>query len=553
MTPTSDPKPLVVIVHFCRPDFHLALKWLRWARWLAQQRGAVPYEIVFFASRSTDDALIDQIRSEIRQWPTARVDVSPYDYEHPELGYAAMANVAFRGALECTERLFPGSPTLWCEADAIPMRPTWVAEIEAEYRAAGKPFMGDFHPLGAIPHMSGNAVYPPNWRQLAPGLAALPQPRPQQGWDTLCVKETLPRSHHSHRIQQVWIEPMPRMSEANAAMIHPETALFHRCKDGTLIDLLCQRMKAPSIPLGVPMARRSPVFVQRTDTKVAPRAMGTLSKPLIADGRRAEILIVSCKRDFEFVSYCLRSIERYAKGFAGVTLAVPRQEAHMFQAFSRIANVMHFTEPPGKGFLQHMIAVCRADELCPNADIIVHVDSDNLFWQPCTPEDFAPSGKCLVVREHYDLVAPRNANRLIWRDCVKAASGLVPEYDTMVRHPNVYPRHLYAHARRIVEQHTGMAFDDYVLAGKNSFPQSFCEFVLLSSLGLRDFPDAFTVVDYDHEHDCIEFGIAGRQHQYVYRPDRDKIVEGFSHAGAAKFRNDWNKIMRGVVPKFYVK
>lgn len=548
-------KPLVVIVHFCRPDFHLAMKWLRWARWLSQRKEAAPYEIVFFAAKSTDDVLVDQVRSEIKHWKTARVEVNPTLYEHPELGYAAMANVAFRSALECTERLFPGHPTLWCETDAIPMRATWVAEIEKEYRDAGQPFMGDFHPLGAIPHMSGNAVYPPNWRQLAPSIAALPNPKPQQGWDTLCVKETLPQSHHSYRIQQVWIEPPPRFTEQNAGMIHRETALFHRSKDGTLIDLLCSRMKAPQITLGVPMAKRTPVYQTGRIMAAAPVALP--AKPRVSidrtSGPRTEILIVSFRRDYEFCLYLLRSIEKHARGFSGVTLAVPKADYGIFRPVARNVKLTAFDEPPGKGFLQHMLMKCRADDLCPDADYVLHVDSDNLFWRTTTPSDYLPGGKCLVLREHYDLIATRNANRLIWRDCVKAATGFVPEYDTMVRHPNIYPRELYPHLRGVVESHTGKKFDDYVMSCTNSFPQSFCELVSLSSIGIRDMPDRFHITEYDHEKDCLECGVADRRHQYIYRPERDFIVEGYSHGGCAKFRDAWNRIMRGLPPKFHVK
>lgn len=548
-------KPIVVILHFCRPDFHLALKWLRWARWLSNQIGAKPYDIVFFAAKSTDEALIDQMRAEISDWPTARVEVSPDLYEKPELGYAAMANVAFRTALECTERLFPGHPTLWCETDAIPTRPTWLEEIEAEYYDAGKPFMGDFHALGAIPHMSGNAVYPPDWRSLAPSIAALPAPRPEQGWDTLCVKETLPQSHHSYRIQQVWIEPMPKITEGNAAMVHHETALFHRCKDGSLIDLLCARMKAPVINLGLPMVKRSPVYAVRAPEPITVHQF-TRCSPVgrpSNDLGKTHILIVSCKRDYEFLSYCLRSIERYAKGFSGVTLAVPSADANLFRGIARSAKISPFHEPEGKGFLQHMIQVCRADEMCPDADTIVHIDSDCMFWKPTTPKDILSEGKCPVVREHYDIVVNRNANRLIWRDCVKAATGIVPEHDTMVRHPNIYPRQLYPHVRKLVEDFTKTKFDDYVLSCNNSFPQSFCEFVTLSTVGLRDFKDCFSVTEYDHEKDCVECGVTDRRNQYIYRSDRDFIVEGYSHGGASRYRDNWNKIMRGIIPKFIVK
>lgn len=547
---------IVVIVHFCRTDFHIAMKWVRWARWLAHQPNASQYDLVMFSAASTESSLVDQMRAEVANWPTAHVEVNPTFYERSELGYAAMANVAFRAALECTEKLFPGRPTLWCESDAIPTRPTWMDEIETEYFYAGKPFMGDFHALGAIPHMTGNAVYPPNWRELAPSIARLPQPRPVQGWDTLCVHETLHQSHHSYRIQQAWVEPMPRITEANASMIHPDTALFHRCKDGSLIDLIGAKMKAPAIPMGSPAIKRGSLPVRpipgRSEPLVSVQPAIALKDDGTAQKQRTHILITSFRRDYEFTNYCIKSILQYAHGFSGITLLVPKADERYFVRHSRDVNLRTFDERIGKGFLHHMIQVCRADEWCPDADNIVHMDPDCMFWQEATPADFVPNGKCLLVREHYDTIEPRQANRLAWRGCVEAATGETPHHDTMVRHPNVYPKVVYSHLRNIVETFTGMPFDDYVFSRENKFPQGFCEYVSLGTIGVRDFPELFHVVDYDYEQDCIECGVTTRRHQYIYRPNRDKVVEGFSYT-VAKYRNDWNKFLTGKLPPFYLK
>ncbi len=411
-----------------------------------------------------------------------------------------------------------------------------MAEIADEYEHVEMPVLGDFHPLGSIPHVTGNSVYPPNWRKLLPSFADLPNPRPEQGWDTLCAHESVPLSARSGRIQQVWITP--KFTEHTIKMVHPWTALFHRCKDGSLIDVLAKRMGYPPIPLDRPVCGPAPTA--KRSTKVAAGGM--------------EILIVSFRRDHEMVDYLLKSIRKYCRGFSGVTLAVPAEDARFFQKFVRDdVKMTTFVEPPGKGMLAHELAKCRADELCPDAEFILHADSDLLFWRPTSPADFLIKGKCRILREHYDLIAPRNPNRLIWRDCVEKATGIRPEFDYMVAHPNAYPHELYSQLRGTVEHHTGVGFEEYIFSCENGWPQGFAEFPSLGAVGLRDMPEKFHVVDYEHERDCRELGIDGRSHQYCYRPERDPLVEGWTHGGLARYKADWDRFLRGELPKYYLK
>src|SRR5208337_4343819 len=107
-------------------------------------------------------------------------------------GYWGGPNLMFKAAMELMEREFPGSPMLWCEADTVPMRPTWLEEIEAEYAACGKPFLGQKITDSAdFTYMTGTAVYPPNVRSYAT-FAALPGPNPVWGWDAQCAPDTVP-------------------------------------------------------------------------------------------------------------------------------------------------------------------------------------------------------------------------------------------------------------------------------------------------------------------------------------------------------------------------
>lgn len=533
---------LVALLAVAHPDFHLAKKWLRWAAQLSHLEAPKDRrQLIVYGSKALTEPMWEALREAANGiQPPPDFHATPEIYER---GYAPSANYQFRTALECVEREYPGRATLWCESDTVPMFPGWVATVEREYQACGKPFMGDFfeHPKGisGIDHMTGTAVYPPDWRTLAPSLAILPEPRPQQGWDTLCAHETVPQMARAKTIQQIWRPPEPATIEWADKNIRDGVALFHQCKDSSMIDVLCDKFVVHMIPLDKPVPR----FVQ------AATPVATASSP----GGEVEIMIVSCRRDLEMLHYCLSSIHRHARGFSGVTLVVPEAERRHFN-WVRDAKVVTFVERPGKGMLHHEIMICRADELCPNASAILHVDSDCMFWEPVTPADYMPGGKCLMVRERYEWIAPRNPNRLIWRTCVERAVGFTPEWETMVRHPNIYPRELYGRVRDLVETHTGVRFDDYVFSCENGFPQGFAEFPTLGAVAIRDMAEMFSFVDYNHDRDGQECEVpAGKQFQYLYRPGRDKLVEGWSHGGVGMHKVAWEKFTAGNVPKFWVK
>jgi hypothetical protein len=566
----------VVVIPVARFDWNLAVKFLKF--W-ATMKSTTSHRAIAWCS---PDLTAEQ-RIELEQSgpPNCRAVVAPVK----ELGYFGTANQMIRTALEYCEREYPGCAVLWAEADCVPMRAqfeyrlhrdgiirtvraSWVDEIIAEYRACGRPFMGDIHRDGPVPHLTGNAVYHPAWRTLAPSIAALGTEA--CGWDSLCAHDTLPRAHRAKTIQQIWRPPLPITAAWAKANIRPTTALFHQCKDGSLIDVLSDAAGLPKIPLAPalcvstyerqgaqlrarPMPPGVPPAAPKLTMPVLPAAPKLARLP-VPVGLKVHFFITSFKRDVEYTGFCIRSIAKQATGFSGATLVIPDTDARFFgvQHLPRFINVITFKEEADKGFLHHMIQVCRADELCPAADVIVHVDPDCMFWQKVTPADYVAGGKCLMVREHYDILALRQPNRLLWRGAVEAATGITPTHDLMVRHPNVYPRAVYGRLRQVVEAHTGMDFNSYVFSRQNKFPQGFAEYPALGSVGLRDFPDSFEVVDYDYDKDCAECGVATRRHQYCYRPQRDKLVEGFSYT-MAPYRNDWNRISRGIVPQFYLK
>lgn len=534
---------MVVVIPVARCEWHLACKLLFWMDSLKDS----PELIIYCAPAVT---VAER---------TSLVVITACTVVHAEFddpGYFGGANKMFKGALDYVEAKYPGKAMLWLEADCVPMRSGWFAAILDEYRGCGQPFGGDVH-LCELNHMTGNGCWHPNWRKIAPSLAALPGPDPEWGWDSQNSEDTFTRCHRMKTIQQIWRPELPITEKWVTERIRPETALFHQCKDGSLIDVLCDRAGIARIPLPAQLE-------QSTYAKGRANPFGLEYAAKLSRGARmvagfhtpppvptTEVLYVTFARDMDFLKYSLRSYQKFCTGFAGVTVAVPESERGLYNWVTN-AKVVYFKETPGKGMLHQMLIKCRADEICPHVDCVLHLDADTLFWRKCTPADFFYNGLPILVRERYAEL--RNPNRLNWQKAVQDAIGLKPEYETMVRQGAVHWKETYARLREKVELYVGMPFDNYVLSCRNEWPQSWAEYPALGAIAIAHFRGRYEMRDYDWKQDAIKAGLPdGTQFQYLYFRDRDPIAETWSHGGIDQYKSDIEAWLNGRAPTYWLK
>jgi hypothetical protein len=211
-----------------------------------------------------------------------------------------------------------------------------------------------------------------------------------------------------------------------------------------------------------------------------------------------EIFIVTFKRDATWCMYNLRSIRKFCRGFSGTTVLVPLEDAPEFEPMCREfgARLFTFHQHPTKGMLHHEAMICRADEFC-EADLILHTDADCHFIEPVAPEDYLVDGKPILLRQLFSQLKEHDNPRHRWKEAVENALGFEAEYETMCRHPAVHYRWLYPEVRAAVERHTRMAFDEYVLAQKNEYPQTFAEFPTLGAYASKFHEDKYFWVEHD--------------------------------------------------------
>lgn len=159
-------------------------------------------------------------------------------------------------------------PWLWMELDMTPIRYGWVDALQQEYKAAGKPFMGNLawtttttckgKIVNLCKHLVGAAIHPPgidNYSNIWKHVNELPT-----AWDILCQFEFAPLTNDTKLMQHCFRTNNYRKTydEAGRMVIQGDdtnnfpdglvyndpidmdrTVLVHGCVDDSLPNLIC--------------------------------------------------------------------------------------------------------------------------------------------------------------------------------------------------------------------------------------------------------------------------------------------------------------------------
>ena len=232
--PCSD---LLVVFPFCNKDGDMALKNMRWIHELGRK---YDYDVLLCYEDRTEPRWVNGIRSEATACFSR---VFEHCYPQP-INYPAGPNWAFKQTAMHVCGVHK-RPWLWMEFDAIPLKPDWIAVLDSEYRRCGKPFFGPVVP--GLGHVNGTCVYPANALDVFPRMMANHE---AAGWDVQMRDEMIGLcADASHVYQHAWGVERNRLHpyRGNAPTfrgigdlrwLNRESVIFHRCKDGSLIDQL---------------------------------------------------------------------------------------------------------------------------------------------------------------------------------------------------------------------------------------------------------------------------------------------------------------------------
>lgn len=516
---------MIVAVQMCPKDALLAVKNLEWQKELDDH---VPFTCLYCHDEKTSP---DLVRKGYEIAKSLYSEVVNFEYPSPvATGWPFAPNYVWQSVVRFVDyfrKKLKNEPWLFLEPDAIPVSQGWASKLDEQYRKNRRPFMGYVVP--GMGHFNGVAIYPANTSDYCERTLF----STNVAWDVSLAGEMKQRgvwdkvvAHEDFLFTHVWaIGPDGKPTNDSAckqatftcpedvwSWVNLDGAIFHRNKDGTLIDWLRELKKwkehpelrnvpvhAPVIeePMQVEIKQAEPIATQPAEKS------DDSKEPSDGSQTKAEIFIVTYWKDAPWLDYCLRAMRKYCSGFSGITLLIPRQNS---ESVRRVAepydvNLQLFDEREGKGMVHHMVQVCRAEEWCPKADVVVHFDPDCIFHTPTSVSEYVKDGKPVMLKRTYTgLRDPKSkavSDCIQWKPVVEKAIGFETDCYTMCRHPSVHPRELYPKFRRQVEVYQGKPFDDYVLEQRNSFPQTFAEFPSLGAYAWRFMKDSYHWIDID--------------------------------------------------------
>jgi hypothetical protein len=474
----------MLIVHSYYPkEYAQMVKWLTWAVHLG---GAKKHKALFVEGDDTTQLMHEHV-AKLAEEVYGSVDFIRTFYTDPR-PWPVNANLSFqRAARHISENI--KTPWMWCEADCIPLKPRWWDIWEEEYNRAGKPFMG--HIVSHPAHLTGNAVYPPdvaayNHNALLVETVA---------WDVVDQDKVLKHTYHTplycHRWHYNVPEPAsPGYSSAathfdslkDLEIIPQECVLFHRNKDGSLIDQL-------EVKRG--LDERNASHIEAIDPSKLGVNPEKVQERLEMD---CGILIRTYAKDEPWLHYCLASIKKYGSGFKRIKVVTQKFEKSMFAPICKRAGVEYSTveNDACSGYIAQQITKLEADKHLPDCKHILHIDSDTMFYRLLTPNDLlaGPDDQRIEVYcEKYEVFKGSN---MPWQKPTEEAVGKPVLYEFMRRHPFTYPAWIYQKAREHLEERFKVPWDKYVASR-----QVFSEFNFLGAFAHEFHHDAFKWTELD--------------------------------------------------------
>jgi glycosyltransferase involved in cell wall biosynthesis len=217
---------MIVALPVCAKDEHLALANLRWCQKLD---GHVDFSCVVCYDTSYDPAKV----LELARGYFGQVTTFCYDKWNGEPAWPHPQNWAWQSVARYLAK--QKQSWLWWEQDASPLRKGWLTSLSEAKEESGKPFLGCVMSEWDG-HLNGVAIYPADIHNYTV-KALLCRVAP---FDVVMREEVEKFMEHTPLIQHLITTDgcsFPTV-ESISRLVRDDAVLFHRCKDGTLVERL---------------------------------------------------------------------------------------------------------------------------------------------------------------------------------------------------------------------------------------------------------------------------------------------------------------------------
>jgi hypothetical protein len=170
-----------------------------------------------------------------------------------------------------------------------------------------------------------------------------------------------------------------------------------------------------------------------------------------------DIFIKSYRGDFKWLSYCLRSIQKFATGFRDIVIVIPDTDSLDHLTAERVIKVKESGDP----YMFQQAVKMSADEYS-DADFFSFVDSDCIFTEAVTPETFMTDGKVNWLHTPWSQIADDTSK--VWSEVMRRCIGEDPPAEYMRRHPQMIPRWALQEFRGFVAEKHGVSLEHYILS-----------------------------------------------------------------------------------------
>lgn len=247
---------MLAVLHVCDKDLPSAIRNLEWC---IEMDGRVDFKALISGERHIDMTAL--VETATRYFST--VDVFRYDPFRGDPSWPQPQNNAWQETARYIESTKTKDSWFWWEQDAIPVKPGWLSILASAHAHGGRPFSGAVTNLMGNHYVAGVAVYPPNIsHHLMYALLAS-----TQSFDIVAsVRDGMLKKSHdiSPLITHTPDKDNTRFNTTEDVVRYmPDTAvIFHKCKDGSLLDVLQGKT-----PLEVQTARigvQYPSFTEQT-------------------------------------------------------------------------------------------------------------------------------------------------------------------------------------------------------------------------------------------------------------------------------------------------
>ncbi len=203
-----------------------------------------------------------------------------------------------------------------------------------------------------------------------------------------------------------------------------------------------------------------------------------------------DLLIRSFYRDLGWLRLCLKSLS-FLAGYRRAVVVLPmstldRVDVADLASAPRVV-IRACRDYPDGDYLGQQITKLHADRHT-DADVIVHLDSDQLFAEPCdlSTELFDEDGR---LRLGIGSDRPPGDG---WARCPREYYGRPLDWDVPPLSPLALPRHVYAGLRADCAARHGMSIVDYA---RRATATRFSEHALLRAHALVTEPDRYGLFD----------------------------------------------------------